>query len=117
MAHGDITHVEIPVADFGRAKAFYGDLFGWRIEAPEGFESYPMWQAPNKISGGALVSPESTPGPRSYVEVDSIDATLTKAEAGGGSVLMPKTPITESSWFAILADPDGNQLGLFEGSM
>ncbi|SBS72441.1 VOC family protein [uncultured Microbacterium sp.] len=118
MAHGDITHTEIPVTDYARATAFYGDLFGWKItEAPE-FEGYPMWQAPNGVSGGALT--ERTEGftqPRSVVEVDSIDETVAKATAAGGSVLLPKSNITETSWWAIIVDPDGNQLGLFEGAM
>ena len=55
MAHGDITHLEIPVADLAAGSRLYADLFGWQIAEPPGFEGYPMWQAPNKISGGALV--------------------------------------------------------------
>ena len=52
MAHGDITHIDIPVSDLGRAAGFYSDLFGWDIAEIPGFEGYPMWQAPNQISGG-----------------------------------------------------------------
>ena len=116
MPHGDITHIDIPVADMDQPKAFYGDLFGWQIQAPPGFEDYPMWQAPNQISGGGL-APRSADfdQPRSYVEVDSIDETLAKARAGGGQVLLEKTPITETSWFAVISDPDGNHVGLYEG--
>jgi predicted enzyme related to lactoylglutathione lyase len=116
VAHGDITHIDIPVADMERAKEFYSDLFGWHIEAPPGFEDYPMWRAPNEISGGGLAprSDEFTQ-PRSYVEVDSIDETVTKAMAAGGSVVMEKAPITETSWWAVICDPDGNHVGLYEG--
>lgn len=53
--------------------------------------------------------------PRSYVEVDSIDDTLAKVEASGGTVLMAKSPITDTSWWAIFEDPDGNHIGLYEG--
>ena len=31
MAHGDITHVDIPVSDNARATAFYSKLFGWQM--------------------------------------------------------------------------------------
>ena len=31
MAHGDITHIDIPVGDTGAARAFYSALFGWDI--------------------------------------------------------------------------------------
>ena len=52
----------------------------------------------------------------SYVEVDSIDETLAKVEASGGKVVAPKTPISETSWFAFFEDLDGNVLGLYEGT-
>lgn len=116
MAHGDITHIDIPVADTARAKAFYAELFGWQINEIPGFEGYPMWHAPNGISGGGLAPRgEGFTQPRSYVEVDSIDAVLAQAEAAGGTVTMPRTPIDETSWFAAFDDPDGNQIGLYEG--
>jgi len=116
MTHGDITHIDIPVSDPERAKAFYSGLFGWEITALPGFEDYPMWQAPNKVSGGGL-APRSADftQPRSYVEVDSIDETLAAAVAAGASVLMEKQPISETSWWAVLSDPDGNSIGLYEG--
>lgn len=117
MAHGDITHIDLPVSDFDRAKAFYGAVFGWSIAAPPGFEEYPMWQAPNQISGGGL-APRSADftQPRSYVEVDSIDAALETAVDQGGTVAMEKSPISETSWWAAFADPDGNVIGLYEGT-
>lgn len=118
MAHGDITHTEIPVTDFARATAFYGDLFGWKIEDTPGFDDYPTWLAPGGFGGGALtVRTEGFTQPRSIVEVDSIDETIAKATASGGSVKLPKSGITETSWWAIIVDPDGNDIGLFEGSM
>jgi predicted enzyme related to lactoylglutathione lyase len=118
MPHGDITHVDIPVEDMARATAFYSGLFGWQIAEMPGFEGYPMWQAPNRISGGGL-APRS-PGfdqPRSYVEVDSIDETIEKALASGGSVAMGKEQISPTSWWAVIIDPDGNHVGLFEGQV
>jgi predicted enzyme related to lactoylglutathione lyase len=117
MAHGDITHIDIPVSDMDRAKEFYSALFGWQIAEMPGYEGYPMWQAPNKISGGGLAPrSEGFTQPRSYVEVDSIDDTLAAATARGATVLMEKQPISETSWWAVLQDPDGNSVGLYEGT-
>ncbi|MCC2594109.1 VOC family protein [Tessaracoccus sp. OS52] len=116
MAHGDITHTEIPVTDMARAKSFYSDLFGWKIEDYPGYDNYPMWRNPNEVSGGALTPREDGfTQPRVVVEVDSIENSLARAEAAGGKVVLAKTPIDETSWWAIMEDPDGNQLGLFEG--
>lgn len=118
MAHGDITHFEIPVADLAKAAAFYSDLFGWQIEEPPGFEGYPMWAAPSGLSVGALAPrEEGFTQPRSYVEVDSIDETIARAEAAGATVAMGKEPVTSTSWWAVIVDHDGNHIGLFEGTI
>lgn len=116
MAHGDITHIDIPVTDMAAASAFYQRLFGWNIAEMPGFDGYPMWQAPNGISGGGLAPrDESFTQPRSYVEVDSIDDTIAEAKAAGATVAADKQPITETSAWAVIIDPDGNHIGLFEG--
>ncbi|MFE6735013.1 VOC family protein [Microbacterium sp. NPDC057650] len=116
MAHGDITHIDIPVADLAKGAAFYSGLFGWNIAEMPGYEGYPMWQAPNGISGGGLALREDGfTQPRSYVEVDSIDDTIAAAKAAGGSVAREKGPISDTSWWAVIVDPDGNHIGLFEG--
>lgn len=116
MAHGDITHIDIPVSDMTRASEFYSRLFGWNIAESPGFEGYPMWQAPNGISGGGLAPrDDGFTQPRSYVEVDSIDDTIAVAKEAGGTVLMEKQPITDTSAWAVISDLDGNSIGLYEG--
>lgn len=115
MAHGDITHIDIPVTDMQRAEEFYGKLFGWEIAEAPGYEGYPMWRAPNGISGGGLAPrDEGFDQPRSYVEVDSIDETMAVAKEAGATVLMDKQPISETSSWAVIVDPDGNHIGLYE---
>src|SRR5262245_59192542 len=117
MPHGDITHIDIPVSDMAAAQQFYSTLFGWQIAEVPGYEGYPMWQAPNKISGGGLAPrDEGFTQPRSYVEVDSIDETTAKAQAAGGKVTMAKQEISPTSWWAVIEDLDGNAIGLYEGT-
>lgn len=116
MAHGDITHIDIPVSDMRAATGFYGTLFGWQIAEVPGFEGYPMWSAPNEVGSGGLAPREDGfTQPRSYVEVDSIEVTLALVIKHGGTVLMEKSPIDATSWWAVFADPDGNAIGLYEG--
>jgi predicted enzyme related to lactoylglutathione lyase len=117
MAHGDITHIDIPVSDLSKGADFYSRLFGWQIAEVPGYEGYPMWQAPNKISGGGLAPRgDGFTQPRSYVEVDSIDDVIAAAVDAGGAVVMEKAPISETSWWAAITDPDGNVIGLYEGT-
>lgn len=117
MAHGDITHIDIPVDDMARATAFYREALGWESAEVPGFEGYPMWRAPNQVSGGGFAArDESLKTMRSYVEVDSIDDVLKKVAEAGGSVVSEKSPISETSWFAVFSDTEGNQMGLYEGT-
>lgn len=116
MAHGDITHIDIPVSDLTQGTEFYSKLFGWEIAEVPGFEGYPMWRAPNNVSGGGLAPRDGEfTQPRSYVEVDSIDETVAVALEAGGKLAHEKQPITETSAWAVILDPDGNLIGLFEG--
>src|SRR3954447_22742174 len=117
MAHGDITHIEIPADDVQRATTYYSELFGWEITESPGYEGYPMWRAPNGISGGAIVRREGVVQvPLSYVEVDSIDDTLTRATELGGRIVQEKAEISPTSWWASFEDPEGNRIGLYEGA-
>ncbi|MCC2333755.1 VOC family protein [Cellulomonas wangsupingiae] len=117
MAHGDITHIDIPVGDMEAASRFYATLFGWDIKEVAGFEGYPMWSAPNQVGGGGLAPRgEGFTAPRSYVEVDSIDDVLAQVTQLGGQVRLPRTAIDATSWYAAFVDPDGNEIGLTEGT-
>ena len=117
MGHGDITHVDIPADDIERATNFYSGVFGWQIAEMPGYEGYPMWRAPNQVSGGGIAQRnESLPTIRNYVDVDSIDDAIAKATDLGGRVILERAPISETSWYAAIEDTEGNQIGLYEGT-
>ncbi len=117
MAHGQITHIEIPADDVERARRFYGELFGWQTGAFEGMPGYFM------VSFGAIKSAGGAIGKRgvdiaeqvrNYIEVDAIDPVLARVTALGGTVKTPRTEIPGQGWFAVIDDSEGNELGLFE---
>lgn len=119
MKHGDFTHIEIPADDTGRARSFYGELFGWKFadEIP-GFEGYHMFSTPVGEGGmaGAIgkrgeMAPEKV---RAYVHVDSIDDSLSKVTALGGSVIEAKREVEGMGWYAVFTDTEGNELALWE---
>ncbi len=117
MPNHPIVHVEIPATDPAAASKFYADLFDWNIQVDPTF-NYHMFQA-NPGPGG-FVQVGSDPSYKIgevliYVGTDDIDATLAKAESLGGKTLLPKTEIPNTGWFAFLADPAGNRIGLFKG--
>ncbi len=121
MSNHPIVHIEIPAKHTREAGKFYGDLFGWKIEADPSY-NYVQFQAEGGPGGGfAEVGESNAPiqyKPDSllvYVSTDDIDATLAKAESLGGKTLLSKTEIPQVGWWAVFSDPTGNRIGLFTG--
>jgi uncharacterized protein len=56
----------------------------------------------------------ATSTPVITIGVDAIDEALKKVEAGGGSVVQPRTEIPNQGAFAYFKDSEGNVLGLWE---
>jgi predicted enzyme related to lactoylglutathione lyase len=116
MAHGEITHLELPSDEPARAKAFYEDLFGWTIEAPPEHPTYQMFRSgPGDVSGTIGLRGETAPNqPRVYISVDSVDAALAKVEGLGGSVVVGKTEVPGRGWYAAVMDSEGSEIGIWE---
>jgi uncharacterized protein len=116
MEYNGICHVEWESTDLDRSRGFYGGLFGWTFETWGDATEYMLFSAPGGIGGGFMkkdaVSPSVTP--TVYVLVESIEAYLPRAASLGGRTSVPKTEIPGMGWFALVNDPDGNTVGLFE---
>jgi uncharacterized protein len=111
------VHIELTTDNLGKAKEFYGKLFSWSLEdmrMPDGM--YTMLKTGDGPGGGMMnkPSPEVPTAWLPYVQVDSVDATVTNAKKLGGKIMKDKTPIPEMGAFAILLDPTGAALGVWE---
>jgi len=122
VSNHPIVHIEIPAKKAGEAGKFYGDLFGWNIEADPVY-NYVQFQAEGgpgggfaELAGSTANNPEYKPDSLIvYVGSDDIDADLAKVESLGGKTVFPKTEIPHVGWFAIFTDPTGNRIALFKG--
>ena len=116
MAHGQITHIEFPADDVGRARRFYEGLFGWQFREMEGFDNYLLFNTGSAEAGGAIGQRGDSTGERLlvYVEVDAIDDLLPRVPELSGQVTKERTEIPGQGWYAIVVDPEGNELGLYE---
>jgi predicted enzyme related to lactoylglutathione lyase len=116
----NIVWFEIPADDVGRAKTFYGKLFGWKINKfPMPMEYYHL------DTGGADASPDGglmkRQGPQqqgitNYIGVASVDKSAAKVQKLGGKICMPKTAVPEMGYFVVCQDPEGNTFALWEKS-
>jgi len=114
MAKHSICHIEWNCTDLARAQKFFGGLFEWKFE--KWGEDYLMFKPPQGPGGGLMRCDKFKPGesPSIYVHVDEIEPYLGKAKELGGGVAVPKSEIPGIGWFALLTDPDGNIVGLFQ---
>jgi predicted enzyme related to lactoylglutathione lyase len=112
--HGEFSHIELPADDVKRATTFYANVFGWQFRAMDGFENYFLYTAgPAELGGGIGKRGDNAPDRvRNYLAVDSIEETLDKVTANGGSIVVPKTDIG-FGWYAAVKDSEGNELGLY----
>ncbi|MBX7099667.1 MAG: VOC family protein [Myxococcaceae bacterium] len=113
-----INWFEIFVADLPRAQRFYESLLGAPLKT-ETFNGEPhaIFQAPGL--NGALVKREgrgpSAGGALVYLNCNArLDAVLGRVAQAGGKVLMPKTDIGAPGHIALIADSEGNAVGLHQ---
>ncbi|WP_240329282.1 VOC family protein [Stenotrophomonas sp. G4] len=107
-----ILHVEVPVADLGRAVAFYEHWLQVRIEAPIDLHDCRMaYLSFNDAAAGASMAlvhgadyVPSEQGPRLYLGVDDLDRSLQRA-LQAGAVLCFGPAVAGGRWLAGSRDP------------
>jgi predicted enzyme related to lactoylglutathione lyase len=111
-------HIELTTTHTDRARDFYSKLFGWKLQAmpnPGEEGDYLMFQTGN--GGGGItgkMSPEQPTAWMPYITVDSVQTALDTATKLGGDVVMGHTPIDGMGAIAVLRDPTGATIGLWE---
>ncbi len=117
MSDVKVNWFEIPVTDLAKATDFYTKVLNCQMiemQSPTGpISAFLHGEQP----AGALVAGEhGKPGGSGisiYLDASGdLDGVLSRAEANGGKVAMPNTPIGEYGAIAALVDPDGNTVGL-----
>ena len=115
-----INWFEIPSADFERATAFYNTILDaeLRVQVVDGISNaiFPYsGHADNAIGGTVVHNPSTKPGADGavvYLNVDGVlDAVLSRVEAAGGKVVMPRLN-TQFGAIAMILDSEGNRVGL-----
>ena len=118
-----ISWFEIPATDLGRAEKFYSAIFGITFQALDlpniKMRMFPINNQATQV-GGALVDsggfhkPSATDGPLVYLNANpDVQLVLDKVAAAEGSVLVPKTQISEAyGYMAVILDTEGNRIAL-----
>ncbi len=126
MKKNSVAHFEIYADNPDTLGQFYTSLFDWTIEPVPGMDyrllktvetdAHGMPTQPGGINGGMLKRPAgyAVDAWVNYVNVDSVDQTVERAQKLGAKVTRGKSPVPGMGWFAMLIDPQGNQFALFQ---
>jgi hypothetical protein len=111
-----IAHVEIPSTDLNRSENFYKNVFGWEFK-PFG-NGYLLFNNHQGIMAGLRKVEKVLKGDCTvfHINVDNIDQALEKTKNSEGHLKTGKTTIPAMGWYAVIFDPDGNSIGLYQKS-
>lgn len=115
MVPGELVLLQIAALDPARAARFYAGLFGWQCGgvSPAG--------VPFRTTGGLhglfRSGDPSTAGPELYVAVADLALAVGRGVALGGSTLVRPGPARGGGRAAVLLDPEGNRIGLWEAGV
>lgn len=114
MAQSLIAHIEIPSTDINKSQEFFKNVFGWEFK-PFG-KDYSLFNNYQGITAGLRQVKDIIKGNSTvfHLNVESIDDVLEKAKKHGGDIKTEKTIIPAMGWYALIFDPDGNTIGLYQ---
>ena len=103
---------ELATGDVAKAGPFYAGLLGWELEPQQyGPLAYTLFRQGERANGGMMaIQPEWGPVPPhwlAYFAVKDCDATASRAQQLGATLLMPPTDIPTVGRFATIRDPQG----------
>ncbi len=113
-----IVHFDLPADDPGRARQFYGDLFGWKF-METGFPDFSLVET-RALDGspgvGGGLGKRGVPEQRimNYIGVASIDEYVERVISLGGTVTFKKTAVPGFGYLANCMDTEGNAFGLWQ---
>jgi predicted enzyme related to lactoylglutathione lyase len=114
-----VVHFEIIGKDGAAAQSFYGELFGWEMDADNpmhyGVVARESAQTGDGIGigGGVAGGPEGYGGHVTfYVQMDDVEAGLAKAESLGGTRVFGPEEIMPGLVIGQFTDLDGHLVGI-----
>ncbi|MCA0350641.1 MAG: VOC family protein [Chloroflexi bacterium] len=116
----ELNWFEIPATNFARAVAFYNSVLNTTLRE-EVFMDIPnaiFMTADGRGIGSVVQAATAIPsrdGVLIYLDATGrLDAALALVTDNGGQVVMPRMAIGPQGWMAIIADSEGNHIGLHE---
>ena len=119
--HGEFCWTEIATGDLEKCHTFYENVFGWNIKKSDNpdtgmdYREFSGGEGFNSLGGMYELNAEmcgegkEIPPPHflTYIAVDNVDETASKAVELGGTILNPPMDIPNVGRFCLIKDPTG----------
>jgi len=124
-----VVHFEIGAEDPARAKKFYEDVFGWKIEKWDNpmMDYWMIMTGDTEMTGGINGGMFKRSGKKepamdhrdsmnnvNTIDIENIDKTIEKIEESGGQLVEKKMEVPEMGTLAYVRDTEGNVFGLMQ---
>jgi predicted enzyme related to lactoylglutathione lyase len=119
-----VVHFEIPSDDIERARKFYKNVFGWKMDSMPDMEytligttpvdENGMPTEPGSINGGMMKRQLPIISPVITISVENIDNSMKNIKKMGGEMIRGKMLVGDMGYTAYFKDTEGNILGLWQ---
>lgn len=119
---GSVTWIDLTVPDADPVRDFYAEVAGWRPSPIEmgGYSDYVMTAGEGAgltafgVCHARGTNAEQPQAWMIYINVADLDEAVAKVTTHGGRVVRPSVACGGMGRFAIVTDPSGTAVGLFE---
>jgi uncharacterized protein len=106
-----INFVELPAKNFGAAKTFYANVFGWALT--DFGPTYSCTLTGDVDMGLQGDTADATAHPLAVIAVDNLEIALAAVQKAGGKIVKPIFGFPGGRRFHFL-DPNGNELAVLK---
>jgi predicted enzyme related to lactoylglutathione lyase len=111
--------IDLMSSDTQRAIAFYTELVGWTAAVSDDpqYGGYTILSKDDSVVAGIGQAPDDAPFAdvwTTYLETDDADKTTASAAEAGAQVMMPVMKVGDQGSMAVLADPGGAAIGVWQ---
>lgn len=113
--HGEPCWVELSRDGAGEALSFYEGLFGWSCDPTGGGDRVTFTSDGRAVAGTApVMRPDQPSAWIAHLRVDDCDSTAAEAERWGGGVMVEPTDVGDEGRTAVLTDPSGAAVAVWQ---
>lgn len=110
---GEFCWEQLNATDLQAARDFYTKVVGWAVSEFQGMTTF---KAGDASVASIMQAPPGVPSHwLTYVVVDSLSSARERVKKAGGTVLVEQIPVPTVGTFAVIQDPQGAVICMFEG--